>query len=126
MGPSTLVPSASTPSESIGRPISSTSRHWPIELKCSSANPGGSMTAWQPAHGCFARCISVCSRTVLAFTAPALLLSSSVGTFGGGGIGGVSRNVLRTYLPRYTGDVRVATAVSDRSEEHTSELQSHH
>jgi len=45
----------------------------------------------------------------------ALLLSSRVGTFGGGGSGGVFRNVVNTYTPRKTGEVLVATAVIERT-----------
>jgi hypothetical protein len=66
---------------------------------------------WQDAQVGFWRWRSNCSRTV--FGAPCLLLSSSVGTFGTGGGGGVLKNVVRTYLPRKTGEVRVATDVSD-------------
>ena len=113
-GPSTFEPSASTPPVSIGAPSASVSRHCPTELKFSSAKPGGSMTRWQDAHAGLLRCSSSCSRTVFGVVAAPLLLSSSVGTFGSGGGGGVFRNVVRTNLPRKTGEVRVATDVSDR------------
>ena len=69
---------------------------------------------WQDAQGAFLRCSSSCSRTVFGAVVAPLLLSSSVGTSGGGGGGGVLRNVLRTNLPRNTGEVLVATEVSDR------------
>ncbi len=72
------------------------------------------MTRWQPAHAGLLRCSSSCSRTVFGFVAAPFVLSSSVGTFGSGGGGGVLRNVVRTNLPRKTGDVRVATDVIDR------------
>src|ERR1700674_499395 len=90
------------------------SRQFPTESKFSSAKPGGSITRWQPAQGWFVRCSSNCARTVFG-TAPApLLLSSSDGTFGGGGEGGVLRKVLSTYFPRNTGEVLVATEVIAR------------
>src|ERR1700730_7456677 len=103
IGPSTLVPSASTPAESIGAP-SDVSIHCPTELKCSSANPGGSMILWQDAQPGFLRCDSSCSLTVFgAASLLLLLLSSSVGTFGGGGAGGVSSEDVRVNLPRKPG-----------------------
>ena len=67
---------------------------------------------WHDAHIGLPRCSSICCRTVLGAAGP-LALSSSVGTFGGGGGGGVFRNVVRMNLPRSTGEVRVATDVSD-------------
>src|SRR6266567_1233663 len=80
-----------------------------------SANPGGSITRWQPAQGWFFRCNSSCARTVFAAAGASLLLSSSVGTFGGAGGGGVLRKVVSTYFPRNTGEVLVATEVIDRT-----------
>ena len=53
------------------------------------------------------------NQNLTVFGASSLLLSSSVGTFGSGGGGGVLRKVDRMYLPRNTGDVLVATDVSD-------------
>src|SRR5580704_13557418 len=113
-GPLTCDPSASVPATSSGAPSGSLSRHCPTELKFSSANPGGSITRWQPAQGWLVRCNSSCARTVFGTVGAPLLLSSSVGTFGGGAGGGVLRKVLRTYFPRKTGEVLVATEVIDR------------
>src|SRR4030095_4237940 len=106
IGPSTFEPSASTPAVSMAAPVSMVSRHWPTELNFSSAKPAGSMIRWQDAHTGLLRCRSSCSLTV--FGVASLLLSSSVGTFGSGGGGGVFRNVVRMNLPRENGDVLVA------------------
>src|SRR5687768_16822315 len=113
-GPSTFDPSASTPAVSMGAPFSPDSRHCPTELNFSSAKPGGSMMRWQDAQAALLRWSSSCSLTVFGAAVPPLLLSSSVGTFGSGGGGGVFRNVVKTNLPRNTGEVLVATDVSDR------------
>src|SRR6185312_5184874 len=113
LGPSIFFPSASVPTASIGAPFASVLRHLPTASKFSRAKPAGSITRWHVAQAGLLRCCSSCSRTVFgAFTS--LLLSSRVGTFGGGGGGGVSRKVLSTYLPRNTGEVRVATDVIER------------
>src|SRR4029434_9032912 len=114
VGPLSLEPSASTPLASIFAPSGIATRHWPTELKFSSAKPGGSMTRWHPEQAGFCRCSSSWSRTDFVADSLPLLLSSRVGTFGGGGVGGVFRNVVSTYAPRKTGDVRVARPVSDR------------
>src|SRR6516165_3771724 len=114
-GPLTFDPSASTPAVSSGAPSAPVLRHFPTESKFSSANPGGSITRWHPAQTALLRCNSNCARTVFGTFAAALLLSSSVGTFGGAGGGGVLRNVLSTYFPRKTGEVLVATEVMDRT-----------
>src|ERR1700690_1220079 len=113
-GPLTFDPSASVPEVSRGTPSGPALRQFPTESKFSSANPTGSITRWQDAQAGFFRCNSNCSRTVFGTAAPPLLLSSSVGTFGGGGVGGVLRKVLSTYFPRNTGDVLVATEVIAR------------
>src|SRR5580704_4491887 len=113
-GPLTLVPSASIPATSSGAPSGPVSRQFPTESKFSSAKPGGSITRWHPAQGWLVRCNSSCARTVFAAAGAPLLLSSSVGTFGGGGDGGVLRKVLSTYFPRNTGEVLVATEVMER------------
>src|SRR5688572_25428935 len=114
IGPSTFVPSASTPPVSIGEPSGIVSRHCPTGLNFSRAKPGGSMTRWHDAHVGELRCSSSWALTVFGAVVAPLALSSSVGTFGSGGGGGVFRNVLRMNLPRYTGEVLVATDVSER------------
>src|SRR5258705_3570328 len=113
-GPLICDPSARTPAASSGAPSGPASRQFPTESKFSSANPGGSITLWQVAHVGLARCNSNGARTVLAARGVAFVLSSSEGTLGGAGGGGVLRKVLRTYLPRKTGEVLVATEVIDR------------
>src|SRR5579863_4741843 len=113
-GPLILVPSASVPATSSSAPSAPVSRHFPTESKFSSAKPTGSITRWQDAQAGLPRCNSNCSRTVFGTAATPLLLSSSVGTFGGGGVGGVLRKVLSTYFPRNTGEVLVATEVIAR------------
>src|ERR1700729_361955 len=113
-GPLTFDPSASVPEVSSVAPSGPALRQFPTESKFSSANPTGSITRWQDAQAGFFRCNSSCSRTVFGTAAPPLLLSSSVGTFGGGGVGGVLRKGLSTYFPRNTGDVLVATEVIER------------
>src|SRR5579863_3731810 len=114
-GPLTLVPSASVPDVSSAAPSAPALRHFPTESKFSSAKPTGSITRWQDAQAGLLRCNSNCARTVFGTAAVPLLLSSSVGTFGGGGVGGVLRKVLSTYFPRNTGEVLVATEVIART-----------
>src|SRR5262245_3453908 len=65
----------------------------------------GSMILWHPAHGAFARCRVICSRSDSALPL-SLFVSSSGGTLGGGSGGGVPRMFSRTHAPRLTGDVR--------------------
>src|SRR2546427_4223467 len=113
-GPLILEPSASTPLPSIFAPLGMAARHCPTESKFSSAKPGGSMTRWHDAQAGLLRCSSSCSRTDFGADSVPLMLSSSVGTFGGGGSGRVFRNVRSTYAPRETGEVRVARAEGDR------------
>ena len=109
-GPFTWVPSWRTPDASTGLPPS-VMRHWPTASKFSSENPSGSMLRWQEAHTGLRRCDSTRSRTDVGFVTGAL--SSSAGTFGGGIGSGSPISVVRMYLPRMTGEVRVATDVTD-------------
>ena len=81
-------------------------------LFVTKANPTGSILRWHPAHAGFARCNSSCSRTVDGRSFGAL--SSSCGTLGGGGSGGVFSRLEIMNLPRRIGDVRFATDVNDR------------
>jgi hypothetical protein len=111
-GPSTFVPSASMPPASIGNPSRVVVRHCPTGSKFSSAKPTGSMLRWQEAQTGLARWRSSCSRTVDGRSLCAL--SSRSGTTAGGGSGGVFSRFEMMYFPRRTGEVRVATAVSDR------------
>ena len=63
------------------------------------------------------RCSSMRSRTDSGFATWPVRLSAfsvSAGTFGGGGGGGVPSSTSITYLPRCTGDVRMAVEVSVR------------
>ena len=110
IGPVIGAPPASVPLASMGRPPS-VSRHRPTGSKFSSAKPGGSIVRWQPAQTGSSRCCSSRSRT-LRGAAPAPL-SSSAGTFGGGGFGGELNTFVMIHLPRNTGDVRFATDVSN-------------
>src|SRR5256886_14338668 len=73
------MPCASSPSASERY----RSRQPPITSKFSSANPAGSIFAWQAAQLCRVRCLSSCWRIV---TAPRMS-GSMAGTLGGGGGG---------------------------------------
>src|SRR6266849_5396756 len=106
MGPLTLVPSHISEEASIGTPPSPPClvRHLASASKFSSANPMGSISLWQLAHGSCLRCSVICSRNVRIFSGPPLV-SSSGGTFGGGSGGGVPRMFSSTHTPRLTGEV---------------------
>src|SRR5262249_22875494 len=110
-GLSKLPPPGNTPDGSTGVPAS-LDRQCPTASKFSSANPKGSIMAWQPAHAGFLRCCSKRARTDVGCPWPSL--SFNDGTFGGGGGGGVPRMFSRSHFPRTTGDVRFAYDVTMR------------
>ncbi len=104
-GPSNFVPSGSVPDGSIRVSPSSAVRQRPIASKFSSANPSGSIRAWQLEQTGLLRWSSMRSRTEAGF--PLSPVSRSAGTSGGGGGGGAPRTFSSSHLPRSTGDVRV-------------------
>src|ERR1043166_9119463 len=87
----------------------------PNALKLSMASPGGSILEWQEAHLGSARCRAKSSRCVGALISVLAFVSSSAGTFGGGGAGGAPRIFWRIHLPRFTGEVRVGFEVTVRT-----------
>ena len=107
-----LVPSGSTPDASMGA-CPSVVRHFPIASKFSSAKPNGSIRWWQVAQTAFWRCACMSSRIDTSGCSRALV-SGSGGTLGGGGGGGAPRMLSSRYLPRSTGEVRVAYDVTVR------------
>ena len=83
---------------------SSRARHRPTASKFSSANPSGSILAWQVAQAGLARCRAMRSRIVAgAARSPG---SSSSGMSGGGGGGGAPSRFSSSHFPRSTGEVR--------------------
>src|SRR5437867_3146164 len=110
-GPSSRVPSGSTPDESTAVPASAV-RHRPMASKFSSANPKGSIAAWQLAQPGFLRCFSMSWRNGSGL--PSVPLSSKLGTLGGGGGGGAPSMFSSSHLPRKTTDVRLAYEVTVR------------
>src|SRR5262245_42913645 len=85
-------------------------RHRPIPSKFSRASPMGSISLWQLAQTVLLRCWAMRSRMESDFSGA----SFNGGTFAGGDGGGVPRIFVRTYLPRLTGDVRLAIEVKVR------------
>ena len=107
------VPSGSNPDASMGASASmSTVRHWPTASKFSSANPSGSILAWQAAQVGLARCCSSRCRTVAASMPSSF--SISAGMSGGGGGGGDPSRFSSSHFPRTTGDVRFGCEVTVR------------
>ena len=82
----------------------SVARQVPIPSKFSSANPTGSIRAWQLAHTGLVRCRSIRSR--IENDCPcSVSFSGRLGTFGGGEGGGAPSRLLSTHSPRWVGDV---------------------
>src|SRR3984957_20874562 len=61
------------------------------------------MRSWQPLHAGLARC---CSNRCRIVTLTPRAVSSSVGTFGGGGGGAELSRFSKIHFPRITGEVR--------------------
>ena len=99
LSPAVVVPVAST-----GSPASSMVRQPPMTSKFSSANPRGSITAWQLAHAGLRRCRASRSRIDGGRTPGSS--SRVVSTSGGGGGTGSPKMLSSSHLPRSTGEVR--------------------
>src|SRR5262249_24907190 len=87
-------------------------RHWPMASTFSSANPKGSVSAWQPEHAGLARCSWSRSRMVMGLSTRVLSLSD--GTLGGGAGGGAPSRLESIHFPRIVGAVRLAYDVTVR------------
>ena len=86
-------------------------RHRPLASYARAQGLG--IPEWQLAHTGFLRCCSSRSRTEVG-ALPSWRASGRLGTFGGGGEGGVPRTFSSSHFPRTTGDVRVAYDVTVR------------
>jgi hypothetical protein len=82
--------------------------------KFSSANPSGSITAWQLAHDGLLRCALSRSR-IVGGAAPGFGGGRLVSTPAGGGVVCSPKTLFSRNLPRNTGDVRSGYDVVDRS-----------
>ena len=80
----------------------------PSRRSSPARSPRGSILAWQAAQVCSVRCLSSCSRMVVA----PRVSGSTAGTLGGGGGGGWPRMRSMIHAPRRTGEVVVPLAVT--------------
>ncbi len=86
------------------------SRHRPIASKFSSANPSGSICAWQLAHAGFARCSPW--RSASAAARPSQFFSSRAARSAAAAAAARRAGSPESTCPRITGDVRVGYDVT--------------